>query len=58
MLSNDDEYKKYVINKIIEVYNNDLLDEKHIKFLLDLKKSNFFPKVVYDIGSSTCFFRK
>ena len=58
MLSNDDEYKKYVINKIIEVYNNDLLDEKHIKFLLDLKKSNFFPKVVYDIGSSTCHYSR
>jgi FkbM family methyltransferase len=58
MLSNDDEYKKNVINKIIQVYNNDLLDKKHIKFLLDLKKSNFSPKVVYDIGSSTCHYSR
>ena len=58
MLSNNDEYKKNVINNIINVYNYDLLDKKHIKFLLDLKKSNFNPEVVYDIGSSTCHYSR
>lgn len=58
MLSNNDEYKKNIINKIIEVYNNDLLDRRHIKLLSDLKESNFNPKVVYDIGSSTCHYSR
>ena len=58
MLSNDNEYKKNVINKIIQVYNCDMLDKKHIKFLNDLKNANFIPKVVYDIGSSTCHYSR
>jgi FkbM family methyltransferase len=58
MLSNDDEYKKNVINKIVNVYNHDMLDKKHIKLLMDLKKSNFNPKVVFDIGSSTCHYSR
>lgn len=58
MLSNDNDYKNKILNNIIEVYNHDLLDKNHINFLYKLKNANFVPKVVYDIGSSTCHYSR
>ena len=58
MLSNNEEYKKKVIENIINVYNQDMLDKKHINFLNKLKENGFNPKVFYDIGSSTLHYTR
>jgi FkbM family methyltransferase len=47
-------YENNIIYKEIDrVYNLDLLDKNHLKFLYELKEYGFNPECCFDIGSST-----